>query len=489
MYSNPKSHRTFHIFMLGIRGKPLKVLQSLYNNVKSCVLLNGNISEFFVNNIGVLQGEIISPLLFSLYVNDCEKEFLLKGNTPIELQELSLFLLMYADDMVLLAESATELQRMLNALKIYTEKWSLSVNVGKTKVLVFRNRGSLQSDDVWFYDNVQIEIVEQFCYLGLLLNFNGKFHVTQKHLSLQCKKALFALKRKCTNMSLNFTTLLSLFDTYVGSIANYGCEVWGAHSAPDIEKVHMDFCKNILGLKSATTNAMIYFELGRLPLECVRKLRILKYWLKLLTTKNCILKSCYDHMYEEMSRKQNCKNWVVHVKSILKNVGLFNLWLNQYTLKPQYMFAVAKQRIFDNCKQTILSDINSSSKCRIYKHLIDHFTLQSYLTKRIPMQYKKLICKLRVSSHCLLIETGRYKNIPLERRVCPLCTLAVEDEFHFFFECPYYSHLRTKFLKKYYYIRPSVFKLIQLLSTQNVKELCNLGKFIKESIELRNTNV
>ena len=112
-------------------------------------------------------------------------------------------------------------------------------------------------------------------------------------------------------MSLNFTTLLSLFDTYVGSIANYGCEVWGAHSAPDIEKVHMDFCKSILGVKSATTNAVIYCELGRLPLECVRKLRILKYWLKLLATKNCILKSCYEHMCDEMSSKQNCKNWIV----------------------------------------------------------------------------------------------------------------------------------------------------------------------------------
>jgi hypothetical protein len=65
------------------------------------------------------------------------------------------------------------------------------------------------------------------------------------------------------------------------------------------------------------------------------------------------------------------------------------------------------------------------------------------------MHYKKkFICKLRVSSHGLLIETGRYKNVPLERCVCPLCTLAVEDEFHFFFKCPYYSHLRTKLLKK-----------------------------------------
>ena len=153
------------------------------------------------------------------------------------------------------------------------------------------------------------------------------------------------------------------------------------------------------------------------------------------------------------------------------------------------MFAIAKQRIFDNCKQNILCEINSSSKCRVYKHLIDHFTLQSYLTKKIPMQYKKLICKLRLSSHCLVIETGRYKNVPLERRLCPLCTLDVEDEFHFFFKCTYYSHLRIKFLKTYYYTRPSVFKLIQLLSTQNAKELCNLGKFIKNSFETRNTNV
>jgi putative SOS response-associated peptidase YedK len=50
-------------------------------------------------------------------------------------------------------------------------------------------------------------------------------------------------------------------------------------------------------------------------------------------------------MYDEMSRKQNCKNWVVRMKSILTNDGLLNLRLKQYTLKPQYMFAVAKQRI------------------------------------------------------------------------------------------------------------------------------------------------
>ena len=125
----------------------------------------------------------------------------------------------------------------------------------------------------------------------------------------------------------------------------------------------------------------------------------------------------------------------------------------------------------------------------IYRHVIDHFTMQSYLSKRIPVCYKKLICKLRVSSHCLTVETGRYKNVPLERRLCPLCNADIEDEFHFFLKCPHYRHLREIYLKKYYYVKPSVYKLIQLLSTQNVKELCNLGKFIKNAFIVRKLNV
>ena len=56
----------------------------------------------------------------------------------------------------------------------------------------------------------------------------------------------------------------------------------------------------------------------------------------------------------------------------------------------------------------------------------------------------KLICKLRLSSHCLCIETGRYKNVPLERRICPMCKSDVEDEYHFMLKCPAYNNLRKK---------------------------------------------
>ena len=89
----------------------------------------------------------MSPLFFTLYVNDLENEFTKRGNTPTELQLLSLYLLMYADDMVLFSESISELQNMLNTLQNYTTEWSLDVNVQKTKVVVFRNGGKIHNNE------------------------------------------------------------------------------------------------------------------------------------------------------------------------------------------------------------------------------------------------------------------------------------------------------------------------------------------------------
>ena len=84
-----------------------------------------------------------------------------------------------------------------------------------------------------------------------------------------------------------------MIHNYVGSVANYVCEVWETHRGPDIEKVHLEFRKYIdlyfrlylqLGVKKSIPSAMVYFELRRIPMCSIRKLRILKYWCKLIST-------------------------------------------------------------------------------------------------------------------------------------------------------------------------------------------------------------
>jgi hypothetical protein len=62
----------------------------------------------------------------------------------------------------------------------------------------------------------------------------------------------------------------------------------------------------------------------------------------------------------------------------------------------------------------------------------------------------------------------------------------IEDEMHFILLCPSYVNLRKKFIKSYYWKKPSVYKMLQRLSVTNTKELFNLGKYIFNATKLRN---
>ena len=86
----------------------------------------------------------------------------------------------------------------------------------------------------------------------------------------------------------------------------------------------------------------------------------------------------------------------------------------------------------------------------------------------------------------LNIEIGRYRNIERNQRVCTSCnSVDIEDEYHFILKCSYYIDLREKYIKVYYYKNPSMYKLVQLLSVTNQKELSNLGKYLKAANKRR----
>ena len=76
-------------------------------NLRNCVTLLSNTSEFFDVSLGVEQGEPLSPILFILFVNDMHKEMCEHINASRTLNEISIFMLMYADDTILIANSET----------------------------------------------------------------------------------------------------------------------------------------------------------------------------------------------------------------------------------------------------------------------------------------------------------------------------------------------------------------------------------------------
>lgn len=126
----------------------------MYEHIKSCVSFNGENSTFFQCNNGLRQGENLSPILFSLFVNDMEHY--LSNNSSVglnfpnsDLQSfLKIVVLLYADDTVLFAESEDEMHFLLNDFSKYCKDWKLNINVDKTKFLIFSDRRRRRNENI-----------------------------------------------------------------------------------------------------------------------------------------------------------------------------------------------------------------------------------------------------------------------------------------------------------------------------------------------------
>ena len=60
----------------------------MYNSIKTCINLKGNISAFCYPNCGILQGESLSTMLFSFYLNDLHDYLPRGGNTGIDIHRV-----------------------------------------------------------------------------------------------------------------------------------------------------------------------------------------------------------------------------------------------------------------------------------------------------------------------------------------------------------------------------------------------------------------
>ena len=158
--------------------------------------------------VGVKQGCVLSPLLFNLYLSDLPAVFNDNDCSPVHVNSLSTNCLMFADDLVLLSETADGLQECINRLDAYCKKWSLNINLSKTKVIIFNKGGHKISKFKFHLHNNKIEIIQWYCYLGIIFSSCGTFTRAIKALHDKACKAFFA-SDACTyichwNLGSNF---------------------------------------------------------------------------------------------------------------------------------------------------------------------------------------------------------------------------------------------------------------------------------------------
>ena len=113
--------------------------------------------------------------------------------------------------------------------------------------------------DFYIYNTV-IKLVDSFKYLGITLFKNSNWYRSQKCIAQHASFALFDLFTVFNNIDLRIPQKCKLFDSLVGSVLNFGAEIWGNHEATDIELIHTKFLRRILGVKKSTNLTALYGE-------------------------------------------------------------------------------------------------------------------------------------------------------------------------------------------------------------------------------------
>ena len=161
------------------------------------------------------QGDCLSPTLFAIFINDLAEEIKDSG-VGLELDaDTFINILLYADDIVLLAKNEEDLQFLLNLVETWCKKWRLEVNLTKTNILHVRQQRKPQSNFMFLFDRMPVAYCTFYKYLGCTINEHLDFKFTVNSLTDSAGRALSSIITKMIKngeFPINILELLSNFD-------------------------------------------------------------------------------------------------------------------------------------------------------------------------------------------------------------------------------------------------------------------------------------
>ena len=357
------------------------------------------------------------------------------------------------------------------------------INTKKTQCMIFNKSGRLIRRP-FYLNGVKLEMVRAYKYLGFVITPSGEINTGLKDLRDRAFKGFMKLRNDMgPSFNQDITVTLTLVDSLIKPILLYASDFWGCLKLPannHIENLHIMMCKQILGVQTQTTNIGVLLELGRIPLSISAVKFALKNWERIrLGQGNEILTDAY---------KDGELCWDLCIKSHLESNGMLNFYEEMFDVPYPFIHKKLFERLRDNFHQNAFEKIRSStSKLRTYALFKNEVGFEKYLTDMRNVTERILVTKFRLSNHRLMIEVGRHNDAHKDQRFCPFCPQAVENELHFMFTCPIYSHLRVRYLqtitnniRSFEYLPHD--RKMQILLTVMDQGTC---KFIASSLELR----
>ena len=439
-----------------IHGRLFNNLSNIYSSSSAQIRLNGKLTPSFDVISGVKQGDIISPVLFSMYLNDLAtgiKEL----NCGIDINGFNFALLLYADDIVLTAPDEESLQKMLDFIKQWCDKWRMAINNDKTQVVHFRRRNTSKSNFSFSFGNNSLHTVSVYKYLGVLFDEFLTFDSNAAALAGAATRALGAIRSKLKHIkSCGYKTFNTLFNSGVLSIADYSAAIWGTKYTPKIEQVSYKAARYFLGVHRFAPIEALLGDMGWLTARNRHKLLILKFWNRLCNLpESRVTRRVFDWDRQYANVRGT---WCYAARQLLielKRPDLFD------DISP-YNPASAQNFIKNNDDNEW--DINryKSQKLRYYNLYKYDKSPEEYLMLDISKYQRSVFAQFRCGILPLEIEVGRYRDVSLPERTCQVCGQAVEDEIHFLLTCDAYSDPRSKLVCKAVEFDPSFSSLDEI---------------------------
>jgi len=461
----PRNSLFYKLTGMGLSNKMVVILMSIYSETVSQVWNGKEMSAAFSVDLGVKQGCLLSPLLFALYLNDLH-DFLPGG---IQINGVTIKILMYADDIVLLSTCPIILQRMINSLSIYCDTWGLEVNLDKSKVMIFREGPRISRSLSFTYNNRNIEIVNQYQYLGILLTYNLSY---RKHIDIKLKTAKTAINANWSNFildpNIDVSNKLKIFNAAAKSILLYGAQVWGFIEFDEVEQLLRFFLKKILQLPNNAPNYLLSLETGTQSLYV------------------CTLRLHLDYIRKVASMPPSRLPFILANVTFDKKISWAAKWQLLYTefnislpdclstpgLKTQHETIISF--VADSYTNNCIQKARNSSNHDLYSQLC--YAVQPIVYSNVPSQTLGIFIKARGG---MLALNGNPFTSSFSSE-CSICNLQeVENVHHLVGVCPIYNLFRIQLFGK-----PQL-SLAEVIALLNGHNLAALTEFLKLSLKYR----
>ena len=472
------------LFACGMSARLIELLRNFYGKATMRVKINqSSFTKDIAVTRGVLQGDSLSPTLFAILLSDLEEFFIKQGHKKVR---TSIELLLFPDDLVIIANNSIDLQDKLNTLFKYCDINKLEVNPPKSKIMIVKRGGRNPKREKKFkYGEHELECVSEYTYLGFTFTSSGLHGTAGKELY---KKSCIAInsiwKPMIATRMDSWNSRTMLFNSIVSSTLLYCSGIWGIIHADIIDKCQNRFIKSILQLPRCTPGYMLRIETGQTKLSVAALERALCYLEKICAMSDTRFpKICLDSLIAlDMSPTNDRKrNWYTILKNKLINLGFEHILLNN----PLHNIIENKKLIIKTANLAIFNDdkirVLTSSYSIFYKSIKDLDTLHCgpYLNSKLNYHYTCTFAQLRLSGKNWL--RLKMKNITynFDQNVhCSICNLSeIENLKHFVSSCPIYKCYRDALI-------PNNF-IPFLLSWQDVNHVKNVVNYFVNSLKLR----